>query len=64
MARIMSDTWVTFIDTENPNNPSIPTWKPYDLRDRAVMHFDIPPHVENDPRGEMRKLLTAAFQIL
>src|SRR3546814_8992953 len=52
MAKIMSDTWVNFAATGNPNTPAIPEWKPYEPQQRATMVFDVPPHVENDPRSE------------
>ena len=61
MAKAMSDTWVHFAATGNPNNPAIPDWPSYDLETRAVMHFDLPTYVENDPRAKMRALLDAAF---
>ncbi|MDB5685806.1 MAG: carboxylesterase [Rhizorhabdus sp.] len=57
MAKIMSDTWVHFAETGNPNNPAIPQWKPYAAPERATMIFDVPSHVENDPRAEIRALL-------
>src|SRR3546814_909622 len=62
MAKIMSDTWVNFAATGNPNNPAIPEWKPYEPQQRATMVFDVPPHVENDPRSEVRALLMDAGQ--
>jgi len=61
MGKIMSDTWVRFASTGDPNNPAIPRWNPYDLEKRQVMHFDVPPHVSTDDRSEMRKLLTKAL---
>lgn len=61
MAKLMSDTWVRFAATGNPNNPGLPEWKPYDLETRPVMHFDLPPHVEHDPRKTMRILLDKAL---
>lgn len=61
MGKIMSDTWVNFAATGNPNNPSIPQWDPYDLEKRTVIHFDVPTHVSHDHRAEMRKLLTRAL---
>src|SRR3546814_527630 len=62
MAKIMSDTWVNFAATGNPNNPAIPEWKPYEPQQRATMVFDVPAHVENDPRSEVRALLMDAGQ--
>jgi para-nitrobenzyl esterase len=56
MADIMSETFIKFAKTGNPNNKSIPIWKPYTMKQRETMVFDVPPHLENDPRGEERKI--------
>ena len=61
MAKIMSDTWVDFTRTGDPNNPRIPDWAPYNLDTRPVMHFDLPTHVSQDHRSEMRQLLTSVL---
>ena len=42
--------------TGNPNNKTIPRWKPYTMEKRETMVFNIPPHLENDPRGGERKI--------
>jgi para-nitrobenzyl esterase len=62
MGKIMSDTWVRFAATGDPNNASIPRWKPYDLQTRASMHFDVPPRVVNNERPQMRELLAKAMK--
>jgi len=56
MAAIMSETFVAFARTGDPNNAVIPAWTPYSLAKRQTMVFDLPPHLENDPRGRERKL--------
>ena len=56
MADMMSETFIKFAKTGNPNNKQIPTWKPYTMAKRETMVFDVPPHLENDPRGEERKI--------
>jgi para-nitrobenzyl esterase len=56
MADIMSETFLAFARRGNPNNKSIPLWKPYTMARRETMVFDAPPHLENDPRGEERKI--------
>jgi para-nitrobenzyl esterase len=56
MADIMSETFIKFAKTDNPNNKQIPLWKPYTMAKRETMVFDVPPHLENDPRGEERKI--------
>jgi para-nitrobenzyl esterase len=56
----MSSAWVAFARTGDPNIDSLPKWPAYDARRRATMVFDSPPRVENDPKGEVRRLLTTA----
>lgn len=56
MADIMSETFIAFAKTGNPNNKTIPRWKPYTMEKRETMVFNIPPHLENDPRGGERKI--------
>jgi para-nitrobenzyl esterase len=63
MAKIMSDTWVSFVATGNPNNPAIPQWDTYDAKRRATMLFDVPSRVENDPRANIRVALTEALKV-
>lgn len=60
MAKIMSDTWVRFAETGDPNNPEIPDWRPYTPQHRATMLFDVTPRVEVDPRAKLRVLLQDA----
>lgn len=62
MAKIMSDTWVRFAATGDPNNPAIPEWRPYTPQHRATMIFDVPPSVEVDPRSRLRTLIQQASQ--
>lgn len=56
MADIMSETFIAFAKTGNPNNKLIPEWKKYTMARRETMVFDVPPHLENDPRGAERKI--------
>lgn len=56
MADIMSETFIRFARTGNPNNKRIPNWRPYTLPKRETMVFDVPPRLEADPRGEERKI--------
>jgi para-nitrobenzyl esterase len=56
MADIMSETFISFARKGNPNNKLIPLWKPYTMKQRETLVFDVPPHLENDPRGEERKI--------
>jgi para-nitrobenzyl esterase len=56
MADIMSETFIAFAKTGNPNNKLIPQWKKYTMMNRETMVFDVPTHLENDPRGGERKI--------
>lgn len=58
MARQMSQTWLAFARTGDPNNAAIPRWQPYDLEDRTMMLFDLPPRAERDPFREEREFYT------
>jgi para-nitrobenzyl esterase len=59
MADIMSETFIAFARTGNPNNKLIPEWKEYTIMNRETMVFDIPPQLQNDPRGAERKIFEA-----
>lgn len=54
LAHAMSESWIAFARTGDPNNAAIPEWAPYDLDRRAVMHFDVPPVAVDDPHREER----------
>lgn len=58
MAEQISETYISFARSGNPNNPRIPHWPAYDLKDRATMCFDKASRVVNDPRSEERKLFS------
>ena len=53
----MANAWIAFARTGNPNNPSIPEWKPYDLAQRPTMMFDVPSHLDNDPHKAEREFM-------
>lgn len=54
LADLMSDAWIAFARTGNPNHRGLPEWPAYDADQRATMLFNVPSRVENDPRGEER----------
>ena len=56
MADQMSETFLAFARTGNPNNKLIPRWEHYTLPRRQTMVFNVPSHLENDPRGAERRL--------
>ena len=58
MADLMSDAWIAFARTGNPNTPNLPPWPRFDPARRATMILNLTPRVEDDPRGEERKLFS------
>jgi para-nitrobenzyl esterase len=63
LAEQMSETYIAFARTGDPNNAKIPHWPAYELKDRATMCFDKVSHVVNDPRSEERKMFsTVAYE--
>jgi para-nitrobenzyl esterase len=59
MAEAMSESWLAFARTGDPNNPAVPDWRPYDLDRRMVMLFDTPSRVEEDPHRAERLAMEA-----
>ena len=57
LASLISDTWIAFARTGNPNHKGLPEWRPYDLAKRATMSFAVPSRLVNDPRGGERRLI-------
>lgn len=57
--KVVSETWVAFARTGNPNHSGLPHWPPYDAEKRATMTFNAPCKVVNDLEGEVRKILEA-----
>ncbi|MDD1449670.1 carboxylesterase family protein [Sphingomonas sp. H160509] len=58
MANAMSESWIAFARSGNPNNPAIPRWDPYDLDRRATMVFDVPSQLISDPHGTERVFMS------
>jgi len=56
LAARMSDAWVAFARTGNPNGKGLPQWPVFDLDRRATMIFDTRIRVIDDPRGNERRL--------
>ncbi|HRJ62892.1 MAG TPA: carboxylesterase family protein, partial [Brevundimonas sp.] len=55
MSDRMSDTLLAFARTGDPNHVGLPRWTPYSLERRETMVMDLPPRMENDPRGDERR---------
>jgi para-nitrobenzyl esterase len=56
LASRMSDAWIAFARTGNPNVKGLPEWPAFDLKRRATMVFDSQIRVVDDPRGNERRL--------
>jgi para-nitrobenzyl esterase len=56
---VMSDAFIAFARSGNPNAKGLPEWVPYELQRRATMIFDNPPRLADDPRGAERRLFAA-----
>jgi para-nitrobenzyl esterase len=56
MADQMSDAFIAFARSGNPNHVGIPKWEPYTLARRQTMVFNTPSQLVDDPRGAERKL--------
>ena len=56
MADQMSETFIAFARTGDPNNKQIPRWETYTLPRRRTMVLDVPSHLDDDPRGAERRL--------
>jgi para-nitrobenzyl esterase len=54
--------WSSLARTGNPNHQGLPDWPAYAVDQRAVMIFDAPSRVENDPTSEVRKILESDAQ--
>lgn len=55
MAAVMSGALLAFARTGDPNHGALPAWTPYSLERRETMIMDLPPRLENDPRGDERR---------
>lgn len=56
MADQMSEAFLAFAGTGDPNVKAIPKWERYDLERRQTMVFDVPSKLVDDPRGAERRL--------
>lgn len=52
----MSDAFIAFARDGDPNHAGLPQWRPYDLKTRSTMLFDVECGLADDPRGGERRL--------
>jgi para-nitrobenzyl esterase len=56
LAETMSSVWAAFARHGRPDHASIPDWPVYEAGRRATLVLDSVCRIENDPRGEARRL--------
>jgi para-nitrobenzyl esterase len=52
----MSEAFIAFARTGDPNTKAIPKWEPYQLPRRQTLLFDTQSRLDDDPRGKEREL--------
>ena len=57
MAHAMAESWISFARAGDPNNAAVPDWPAYDLAERPVMLFEVPPRLAHDPYAEERRFM-------
>ncbi len=59
IADMMSESWLAFARSGNPNSDAMPQWLPYTSAERSTMVIDLNPRMVADPRQEFMALLAA-----
>jgi para-nitrobenzyl esterase len=59
LADQMSEAWLAFARTGDPNTAALPDWPAYETGRRATMIFDLESRVDDDPMSDVRKILQA-----
>ena len=57
MAERIAGAWVNFARTGNPGGGNVPAWPAYTPESRATMIFDKETRAENDPDGDLLRLV-------
>lgn len=63
LSALASEALIAFARAGDPNTPHLPKWPRFDVTQRPTMLFDLPPKVENDPRGAERKLFAPCVYV-
>jgi para-nitrobenzyl esterase len=63
LADKVSDAWIAFARTGNPNTPKLPPWPVFNVKDRATMVIDNSSKVVNDPLREQRTAMFRAMNL-
>jgi para-nitrobenzyl esterase len=61
LADKMSDAWIAFARTGNPDTPKLPKWTPYGAGSRATLVLNDRSEVVSDPTKERRIAMQAAL---
>ncbi len=59
LAARMSDAWIHFARTGNPNHPGIPHWAAFDSQNVPTMMFDNECALKNNPDRAEREVISA-----
>ena len=59
MTRVMMATWAAFARHGNPDNPTLPEWKPFKDNDRQTMVLNVESRLAIDPGAEARAALSS-----
>jgi para-nitrobenzyl esterase len=57
LAERMSEAWVAFARSGNPNHEALPHWPAFTAAERATMVFDTECRTVDDPYGEQRRAM-------
>ena len=63
LADKVSDAWIAFARTGDPNTPKLPRWPRFNPTDRPTMVFNNVSKVENDPIREQRVAMFTAMNL-
>jgi len=63
LADKVSDTWIAFARTGNPNTPKLPNWPAFTIENRATMVLDNVSKIAKDPMGERRVAMFRALNL-
>jgi para-nitrobenzyl esterase len=61
LADKVSDTWIAFARTGNPNQPKMPRWTAYNATERPTMVFNTESRLVNDPIKDQRLVIWKAL---
>lgn len=63
LADKVSDAWIAFARTGNPNTPKLPHWPTFDATHRSTMIFDNVSQIASDPQREKRIAMFRALNL-